>query len=143
MTAADKRVWPSVVSEMGSLIRGMDWSATPIGVVDRWPQALRSTVDLMLATPVPMIVLWGRERIQIFNDAAVPLLGEEHPRALGMPAGPYWHEQWDLDPQALGNVLAGRPQVFEGRFHLTSKEGTLTPGWYTLSFSPLVDDASN
>lgn len=32
--------------EMGKLIRSMDWSKTPLGPVESWPQSLRTTVSL-------------------------------------------------------------------------------------------------
>jgi len=32
--------------EMGKLIRSKDWSKTPLGSPDTWPQSLRTTVSL-------------------------------------------------------------------------------------------------
>jgi hypothetical protein len=43
--------------EMGQLMREMDWSQTPLGPVQEWPQPLLTTVSLCLASRSP-IVLW-------------------------------------------------------------------------------------
>jgi len=34
--------------EMGGRMREMDWSATPLGPPEQWPQSLRSTVSMLL-----------------------------------------------------------------------------------------------
>jgi hypothetical protein len=36
--------------EMGKLLRSMDWSHTPLGPLPSWPQSLRTTVSLGLAS---------------------------------------------------------------------------------------------
>lgn len=35
-------------SEMATRKRALDWSATPLGPVEQWPQALRTTVRIVL-----------------------------------------------------------------------------------------------
>ena len=35
--------WLAGGGEMGALIRAMDWSATPLGPPEGWPQSLRTT----------------------------------------------------------------------------------------------------
>ena len=39
---------------------------------------------MMLDNPFPMSIIWGKERIQLYNDAYRPILGvSKHPAALG------------------------------------------------------------
>lgn len=45
--------------EMGGLIRSMDWSSMPLGAVESWPQSLRTTVNVCLASDLPICVIWG------------------------------------------------------------------------------------
>jgi PAS domain S-box-containing protein len=71
--------------ELGRLLRGLDWSKTPLGCPGRWPQALRVALRLVLDSPAPLALGWGPDRILLYNDAAVPLLGDRHPSALGQP----------------------------------------------------------
>src|SRR5690606_12347419 len=53
--------------EMRARCRAFDWAATPLGPVEGWPPTLRTTVELVLASGLPNVVLWGRELIQIYN----------------------------------------------------------------------------
>jgi CheY-like chemotaxis protein len=39
--------------EMGELIRAFDWASTPLGPVERWSEALRTTVRIVLASRFP------------------------------------------------------------------------------------------
>ena len=36
--------------EMGALMRALDWSATPLGPPERWPQSLKTAVRIMLTS---------------------------------------------------------------------------------------------
>jgi len=55
--------------EMGARIRDKDWSATPLGAIEAWPQSLRTVVRLMLNTGHPMYIFWGADSICLYNDA--------------------------------------------------------------------------
>jgi hypothetical protein len=41
----------------------------------------------MLASPEPVSIVWGADRIQVYNDAYVPIAAERHPGALEDPLG--------------------------------------------------------
>jgi hypothetical protein len=45
--------------EMGSLMRTIDWSRTPIGPVETWSQTLRTMVSFLLANRFPLLLLVG------------------------------------------------------------------------------------
>jgi CheY-like chemotaxis protein len=47
--------WLAGGGEMAQLIRRKDWSRTPIGRIENWPQSLRTAVSLCLASNSPMI----------------------------------------------------------------------------------------
>ena len=80
--------------EMGRRMRIHDWSATPVGVPAFWPQPLRTCVALMLGSRQPMFTTWGQERILLYNDAYMPILGLRHPGALGRSISEVWFEIW-------------------------------------------------
>ena len=71
--------------ETGALIRAMDWSKTPLGAVDTWPQSLKTSVSISLNSRFPVLIWWGPELVKIYNDAYVQLIGSKHPWALGCP----------------------------------------------------------
>src|SRR5436305_1019061 len=54
--------------EMADRVRGFDWSTTPLGPIESWPQELVMVVNLTLGSPVPARTLWGRDHILIYND---------------------------------------------------------------------------
>jgi hypothetical protein len=69
--------------ELGELMRAMDWSWTALGPVEVWPQALRTSVRILLTSRQPMFVWWGDELINLYNDAYKSIVGGKHPQALG------------------------------------------------------------
>lgn len=126
--------------EMYPLIQRYDWSRTPLGPMDGWPQNLKAAVQIILASRYPMFVWWGRELIDIHNDAYIPALGQRHPAALGRPAREIWREIW-------GSVGPLTDAVFEGR--ATWSERLLLPlernlyreeTYFTFSYSPVFDE---
>ena len=70
---------------MGARMRGHDWSASPLGDPEGWPQSLRTVVGLMLGSRHPMFVAWGPDLAFLYNDGYAPILGAKHPQALGRP----------------------------------------------------------
>ena len=84
---------------MGERMRAHDWSASPLGSPETWPQALRSAVSLMLGSKFPMFVAWGPELGFLYNDAYAEILGAKHPAALGRRFHDIWAEIWaDISP---------------------------------------------
>ncbi len=71
---------------MAELVRTFDWASTSLGPLANWPEALRCSVNLMLATRFPCTFYWGADMIQFYNDAYRPLMGEETPDR-AWPAG--------------------------------------------------------
>jgi len=81
--------------ELGALMRAFDWSKTPLGPVEAWPQSLRSLLSMLLPSKAQIILFWGPEFIVFYNDAYRPVFGAKHPHALGRPGREAWSEIWD------------------------------------------------
>jgi hypothetical protein len=79
---------------MARLVRDHHWAATPLGPIDRWPKSLGLTVDLILHSPIAMVLLWGPELTQIYNDAYRRVMADKHPAGLGQPTRECWPEAW-------------------------------------------------
>jgi signal transduction histidine kinase/PAS domain-containing protein len=100
--------------EMATLVAAKDWSGTPLGPMDRWSDALRVSVDIVLASRFPLAVRWGPDFVLIYNDGYRPILGDKHPWALGLPGREAWAEVWEqIEPEHTA-ILEGRSQ---GEFH--------------------------
>jgi signal transduction histidine kinase len=131
---------------MGALMRAFDWSSTPLGPVDTWPQSLRTAVSIMLASGFPMLVVWGREYIQLYNDAYRPVLGAtKHPAALGQRAPECWPEIWDdvLGPM-FGQVMAGGEPIWsEDLAFFLDRNGYLEETYFTFSYSAIRDESGS
>ena len=92
---------------MGALMRAHNWSKSPLGSPETWPQSLRSVVQLMLSNRQLMFVAWGPELAFLYNDGYAPTFGKKHPWALGRPFRAVWSEIWaDLVP-LVEKALAG------------------------------------
>jgi PAS domain S-box-containing protein len=78
-------------SPMASRIDSIDWDSSTLGSMRTWCPTLAAMVRLVLASPQPMLLLWGRELVQIYNDACADVLGTGQ---AGQPAsqqvGPLW-----------------------------------------------------
>src|SRR6266511_1695658 len=101
--AAARADWLTGGCEMGKLIREMDWSRTPLGPIESWPQSLRSSVSMLLPSKAQIILFWGPNLVAIYNDTYREIFGTKHPWALGQPARKCWSEIWDV----LGPLLEG------------------------------------
>jgi hypothetical protein len=75
--------WLTGSGEMRDRIRAYDWSQTPLGAIDQWPQSLRTAVSLCLASNFAINIVWGPEHTQIYNDGYSVCCGDAHQRALG------------------------------------------------------------
>src|SRR5438309_2433881 len=60
---------------MAERMRSFDWSNTPIGPVEFWPQSLMTAVRIMLSSRYAMWMAWGPELTFFCNDAYAPTLG--------------------------------------------------------------------
>src|SRR5690349_986102 len=91
--------------EMGALMRAYDWSASPVGPVESWPQSLKTSVSTCLNSRFAMLIWWGPELVKFYNDAYMQILGNKHPRALGAAGREVWPEIWHIIGPMLEGVL--------------------------------------
>ncbi len=127
--------------ELGALCRSLDWTETPLGPPDTWPQSLRTTLGILLNSRYPMFVFWGPELVKIYNDGYRPILGHKHPWALGRPAREVWPEIWsDIEP-LVGRALAGDPTYSDDLLLFMERSGFREEVYFTFSYSPVLDES--
>ena len=126
---------------MADLIRSFDWSTTPVGPIETWPETLLITVNLLLATRQPMFLWWGDDLIQFYNDAYRPSIREDkHPKAVGQPGRECWPEIWHIiGPQIEGVMSRGESTWHEDQLVPIYRNGKLEDVYWTYSYSPVRD----
>ncbi|MDB5893795.1 MAG: response regulator [Rhodoferax sp.] len=128
--------------EMGKFIRAHPWADSPLGEPAEWPSTLKTVVRLILTSNDPMLVFWGPEFIQFYNDAASGSLGSQrHPAALGKPAAEWWPEAWHIIGRELEDVMAGLGATWhEDALVPIRRNGVVENVWWTYGYSPIEDD---
>jgi signal transduction histidine kinase/DNA-binding response OmpR family regulator len=127
--------------EAGALARSVDWSKTAIGPVDGWSQALRSAAALVLHSHSQMLLWWGPEFVQIYNDAYRPVLGDKHPRAMGQPFRECWAEVFDiLGPMAERPFRGGPASTADDIPLLIDRKVRREESHFRLAYSPVPDE---
>ncbi|WP_332827772.1 hybrid sensor histidine kinase/response regulator [Ramlibacter sp.] len=130
-------------SVMAQLMRDKDWSDSPLGPPEDWPQALRSVVNLLLGSAFPMFVAWGPQLAQLYNDPYAEIMGAKHPKGLGRPLLENWAEiRQDVGPLAE-QAMQGHSRYLENlplRLRRSGGEGE-EDTWFTFSYSPVQDES--
>ena len=124
--------------EMGELIRSIDWSVTPIGNFEQWPQSLQAAVSIMLNNPVGMYIAWGTEYIQLYNDSYRPILGSsKHPHAMGISTRVTFQEIWDIIGPMLESVMEGKAIRYPNFMLELDRNGYVEECYFDFSYSPI------
>ena len=127
--------------EVGFLMRSLDWSASPLGRPDAWPQSLRTVVGLLLQSRFPMFVAWGKDLGFLYNDPYAEILGAKHPSALGGRFYDIWSEIWpDISP-LIDAAMAGHATYREDLPLVMNRKGYDEQTWFTFSYSPVHDES--
>jgi PAS domain S-box-containing protein len=129
--------------EMGALMRAIDWSTTPLGPVESWSQALRAIVSMMLANRFPMLLWWGPDYVQLYNDAYAPVPGTKHPKSMGQRACDCWPEIWHILRPLIDTPFDGGPATWMEDILLeVNRHGFLEETHFTIAYSPVPDEAA-
>jgi signal transduction histidine kinase/ActR/RegA family two-component response regulator len=128
---------------LGQLILEHDWSATPLGPIDNWPQSLKTSISLMINSRQPMWLGWGEDATFFYNDAYIAVLSEsKHPWALGRPVTEVWAEIWDICGPLAERVFkhAEAPLVDDIRLFMSRDYGP-EENYFSFSYSPIRDES--
>ena len=128
--------------EMAQMMRSHDWANTPLGLPDRWPEALKIAVRLLLTSKFEMWLGWGADIAFFYNDAYRPTLGNKHPNALAVPTKILWSEIWEDIKGRLETVYeTGEATWDRALLLLLERDGYPEETYHTFSYSPLMGDS--
>lgn len=120
-------------------LQAFDWSATPLGPREHWPDALEAIYSMMLASPLSMCATWGDEQTLLYNAAYAPLLGKRHPAAIGRPLSDVWSDIWsDIGP-LVARVRGGEAVSFVDLHLLMTRNGYDEDTWWSFAYNPIGD----
>jgi signal transduction histidine kinase/PAS domain-containing protein/ActR/RegA family two-component response regulator len=126
--------------EMCERVRVFDWSTTQLGPIDSWPQSLKTAVQMVLDCGFPMMVLWGPQLLQIYNDGYRDLMGMKHPATVGQATRVCWPEVWHINAPIYERVWQGETITFEDALYPITRHGVLQEAFFTICYSPLRDE---
>jgi PAS domain S-box-containing protein len=128
-------------SEMARIMRELDWSKTPLGSVVSWSPALRMMGRFLLSNRFPLLLWWGPQFCQLYNDAYRPILGKKHPQFVGRPVSECWSEIWHILEPLIQTPFEGGPSTWIEDFPLeVNRHGFLEETHFTVAYSPVPDE---
>jgi len=127
---------------LARLVHEFDWNSTALGPMTGWSPGLRAIVRFVLANRFPMLLWWGPDYIQIYNDAYAPVLGAKHPHAaLGQPFRECWHEVYDvLGPLVDAPFHGGAATWMDDIELIVQRHGFAEESHFTIAYSAVPDD---
>ena len=126
--------------EMAQRVQAFDWASTELGPIQDWPPSLRAAVQIVLACPVPLVMLWGRHGYMVYNDAYAEFAGGRHPYLLGCPVELGWPEVADFNRHVMDVCLGGGTLSYRDKEFVLLRNGRPEDVWLDLYYSPLPDD---
>jgi signal transduction histidine kinase/PAS domain-containing protein len=134
--------WVGGGGALGQLVREFDWTATPLGAIEKWPQSLKTVVRTLLTSRFAMWMSWGPELTFLYNDDYARMtLGKKHPWALGKPSHEVWKEIWDdIGPRIHRVLETGEATWDEALLLFLERSGYREETYHTFSYSPLSED---
>jgi PAS domain-containing protein len=94
----------------------------------------------MLASPLPMVMLWGQPGYMIYNDAYSEFAGGRHPYLLGSPVELGWPEVAEFNRYVVDTCLGGGTLSFRNKELVLLRSGIPEEVWLDLYYSPVADD---
>ena len=122
---------------MADKIRFHSWERTPLGPIEFWPRELVASVNMMLTSKLISCLIWGPERILIYNDLYKPLLAHKSPTL-----GERFLEVWPEIREQAESLIAepwktGEANIFDRVSFLILMDGELVERICTLTNNPV------
>ena len=91
---------------------------------------------MMLASGFPAALHVGRDRLHLYNDAAVIAIGDWHPKAFAQPSATTFPQVTKVHER----VWNGETVVDEGFMFSVTSNGQPKHGWYSRMYAPVRDE---
>jgi PAS domain S-box-containing protein len=129
---------------MGELMRRFNWQANVLGAPQNWPLQLKQLIGIMLNTPSPMMICWGKDLIRLYNDACIPILGpNRHPQALGVTVYDTFAGVENTVRPLFEKVMRGEAVAFKDFKFTLNRNGQEEDVYFDFSYTPITDEEMN
>lgn len=131
-------------SECINLFNSINWAQHPLGLPDKWPQSLHSTLSILFYSKFPMFLWWGPDLYCFYNDAYRPSLGKtgKHPAAMGEKGNVVWPEIWDVIYPEIEQVMNGGEATWHEDLYLPIfRNNRMEDVYWTYSYSPVIGES--
>lgn len=122
-----------------SYVNSYPFHETSLGPISSWHPQLRRAFQRIMVNPEPRVLYWGDEHAMLYNEAAVPILGQKHP-CLGMLLVSTWgqvmFEQVDYTIRAV--VASGKAQQMHNVKFEMHRDGFPEQTWHNFSQLPFT-----
>ncbi|KAI4842173.1 hypothetical protein E4T44_07466 [Aureobasidium sp. EXF-8845] len=122
-----------------SFVRSYPFHETSLGPISDWhPQLLRAVQRIMVC-PETRFLYWGDKHAMLYNEAAVAILGKQHP-CLGMPLVETWgqvmYDQIDATIKAV--IVSGKAQQMKNIMFEMHRDDILEQTWHHFYQLPII-----
>jgi PAS domain S-box-containing protein len=94
----------------------------------------------LLRSPVPIVLLWGKDGIMIYNDAYSVFAGGRHPQLLGSKVREGWPEVADFNDHVMKVGLTGGTLAYRDQELTLFRHGRPEQVWMNLDYSPVLNE---
>ena len=137
--AANRGDWPAGDGPCAALVRSFDWASTSLGPIAGWSPQLTTTVSNVINSPVPKVLMWGRDHVMIYNDGYSVIAAGNHPRAFGGTVAGIWPEVWDYNRDVLAAGFRGEVRSAIGESMILHRNGAPEELILDLFYTPVYD----
>ena len=112
----------------GQIVSASDWADTALGDPADWSPVLRTSLNIVLHSPMPTLLVWGAARNMLYNDAFAAGIGDLHPAAFGarMADIVFWPALREAHEAAIESAFDGCGQLLEEREQDRDRRGPVT-----------------
>ncbi|MDQ2773624.1 MAG: PAS domain-containing protein [Acidobacteriota bacterium] len=123
-------------------MRSLDWSKTPLGPPETWPQTLKTQINICLNSRFAILIWWGPALVMLYNDRYREIIGDKHPVAMGQAGAECWPEIWDMiGPMLRGVFEQGEATWADDLYLPLNRKGYREECFFTFSYSPIRDES--
>jgi CheY-like chemotaxis protein len=119
-----------------------DWSTPALGPRSAWPSSLRLTLAIMLNSPLASVLMWGPQRVMLFNQAYAALLGGKGLLPPGGKVPALMPAVWGWNRAALDAAWQGAASSFMACELPVWRDGLQVKKTLDLFYTPISDEAA-